>query len=68
MAQTRTNIVVDSAKVSRAKRWTGLKTTKAVIDFALERLTQSAEALSSLVKLSGKIHFHRGYSYKRARG
>ncbi|MBI4366089.1 MAG: hypothetical protein HY543_04640 [Deltaproteobacteria bacterium] len=40
---------------------TGLKTTKAVVHFALARLTATTRALSALADLSGKVRFHRGY-------
>lgn len=67
MALIRTNIVLDTKKLSQAKKVTGLKTTKEVVDFALKRLTDSAKALDSLAHLAGKIHFKKGYSYKKQR-
>lgn len=64
----RTNIHIDPIKLERAKKITGLRTAKAVVDFALARLESTAKALDSIFKLSGKIRFHSGYSYKKARG
>lgn len=63
----RTNIELDRAQVKLAKQVTGLKTTRAVVHFALQRLTATSRALSTLAGMSGKVHFRRGYSYKRAR-
>lgn len=67
MRLQRTNIEIDPAKVIKAKQMTGLKTTKAVVDFALGRLSASSGALSSLFSLAGKVRFKKGYSYKRCR-
>lgn len=67
MKTRRTNIVLDTKKLAKAQEATGLKTAKAVVDFALERLVVTSFALSSLTKLAGKIHFKKGYSYKRSR-
>ena len=68
MGLVRTNLELDPKKVGDAKRLTGLKTTKAVVDFALARLTASSKTLAAIFRLSGRIHFEKGYSYKRARG
>lgn len=68
MAAIRTNLILDSVKLDRAKRLTGLKTTRAVVDFALRRLTSTTKAFSKLLGLVGTIHFTKGYSYKKARG
>lgn len=68
MGQLRTNVELDPVKLERARRITGLKTTKAIVDFALGRLAASNKGLSSLVRLAGKIHFKTGYSYKKSRG
>ena len=67
MQTCRTNIELDGAKLARAKKITGLKTAKAVVDFALTRLAATTRGLSSLVTLSGSIHFKKGYSYKKNR-
>lgn len=64
----RTNIEVDPRKVARAMELTGIKTTKAVVDFALSRLADTSKGLSLMARLSGKIRFREGYSYKRSRG
>ena len=63
----RTNIEIDPRKLEKARKISGLTTAKAIVDFALDRLSRSTQALSSLMELSGRIHFKRGYSYKRAR-
>ncbi len=67
MNLVRTNIELDPVKLERARKVTGLKTTKAVVDFALSRLSDSSKALSSLVNLAGKVRFKKGYSYKKNR-
>lgn len=67
MNLVRTNIELDPVKLEKARKVTGLKTTKAVVDFALSRLADSSKALSSLVNLAGKVHFKKGYSYKKNR-
>lgn len=67
MGFQRTNIQLNSAKLEAAKRFTGLKTTKAVVNFALGRLSDSSRALATLTRLSGKIRFEKGYSYKKSR-
>lgn len=68
MNAVRTNIEIDPAKLARAKKVTGLKTTRAVVDFALERLEKTPKAVASLLRMGGKVRFRTGYSYKRARG
>ena len=67
MSLLRTNIEIDSLKLEKAKKITGLKTAKALVDFALARLDASSMALNSLISLSGKVHFRKGYSYKKDR-
>lgn len=67
MKSHRTNVVLDEEKLEYARRLTGLPTTKAVIDFALERLAKTSKGLTALVDLSGKVRFRRGYSYKKYR-
>lgn len=68
MTPFRTNLLLDPLKLAKAKRLTGLKTTRAVVDFALARLTATSKALSQLFHLAKKIRFKKGYSYKRGRG
>ncbi len=65
--QKRTNIVVDTIKITKAKRISGFKTTREVVDFALNRLTQSHQAFEGLSHLRGKIHFSKNYNYKKDR-
>lgn len=63
----RTNIVIDLSKLARAKKLARLKTTREVVNFALERLTKSVTALDGLTRLRGKIHFTPKYNYKGSR-
>ncbi len=67
MKLKRTNIEISSEKISHAKKITGLKTTKEIVDFALERLSTTSKALGKIFELEGKIKLHAGYSYKKAR-
>ena len=68
MSLSRTNIEVDDARLARAKAISGLKTTKAVVNFALARLDSTSRGLEGLLRLKGRIHFRKGYSYKKSRG
>lgn len=68
MKTQRTNIEIDTAKLRRAKRVTGLRSAKAVVDFALSRLAATHVALGALVRMAGKVEFAPRYSYKRQRG
>ena len=63
----RTNIVLDVSKVKAAKAITHLKTTRAVVDYALDRLTRSSQALADLKRRKGKVAFRPGYDYKKSR-
>lgn len=63
----RTNIVLDEAKLKAAKAITHLKTTREVVDFALGRLTKTAQAMLGLRRLKGKTAFLRSYDYKAFR-
>ncbi len=68
MSYTRTNIEIDPAKLKAARQVVGLKTAKATVDFALARLARTSAALESLSRLAGKVHFKKGYTYKKGRG
>lgn len=67
MMHKRTNIEIDPTKLERAKRISGYKTTKEVVDYALERLIHSAQSLEGILNLRGKIHFDPNYNYKASR-
>lgn len=67
MKTKRTNIEIDIKKLEEAKKISGLKTTKEVVDFALGSIVGSKNALDEWFKLKGKIHFDKNYDYKRSR-
>lgn len=54
MCMKRTNIVLDEELVSKGMRLTGLRTQKALIDYALRELVRRKEQ-KSILKLKGKI-------------
>lgn len=62
----RTNIVLDDGLVREAKKLTGIKTKRALVDEALRALVRSKKRLS-LLDLQGKIRFAPGYDYKKLR-
>jgi Arc/MetJ family transcription regulator len=62
----RTNIVLDDGLVREAKKLTGIKTKRALVDEALRTLVRSRKRLS-LLDLEGKIRFAPGYDYKKLR-
>jgi Arc/MetJ family transcription regulator len=62
----RTNIVLDDDLVQEAKKLTGIKTKRALVDLALRALVRSRKA-PSLLDLKGKIRFADGYDYKKLR-
>ncbi len=53
---TRTNIVVDETLVQRAKRLTGLKTMREVVNQALKELVRHRRQ-REILKLQGKIEW-----------
>ncbi len=63
----RTNIVLDQKKLDLAKALTHMKTTREVVDYALDRLTKTSEAFKEIQKSAGKIKFSKTYSYKKLR-
>ena len=67
MLHKRTNIEIDPLKLKKAKKISGYKTTKEVVDYALGRLIRSAESLKEILNLKGKIHFDPRYNYKASR-
>jgi len=50
----RTNVVLDEKLVARAKRLTGIGTTRGVVDFALRDLVRR-QRLRDILKLRGKV-------------
>ena len=52
----RTNIVIDDDLMKRAMELSGLKTKRAVIEAALQKLIQIEEQ-SSILALRGKLHW-----------
>ncbi len=62
----RTNIVLDDELVKEARKLTGIKTKRALVDEALRTLVRTRKRLS-LLDLEGKIRFAPGYDYKKVR-
>ncbi len=62
----RTNIVLDPELVKTAQRLSGIKTKKGVIDQALRVLVANLKR-KSLLEISGKVKFIKGYDYKALR-
>lgn len=67
MAHKRTNIEIDPLKLKKAKKISGYKTTKEVVNYALERLIRSTQSLKELLNLKNKVHFDPHYNYKASR-
>lgn len=63
----RTNIVLDKNKLKAAREITHLETARDIVDYALGRLTKTAQAFADLKKLKGKIRFSKSYNYKDSR-
>jgi Arc/MetJ family transcription regulator len=63
----RTNIEIDESKLKKAKRIAGIKSTKEVVDYALQRLIAGSKSLKGLFDLQGKVHFDDSYDYKETR-
>lgn len=62
----RTNIELDEELVAEAMHLTGAKTKREVVDTALRELVR-VKKRKDLTELAGKIKFHEGYDYKKAR-
>lgn len=60
----RTNIVIDETLVEEAKEFTGISTTRGVVDHALRQLLRQ-KAQRELLKLRGKIHWEGDLSAMR---
>jgi len=52
----RTNVVIDDKIMKKAKNYTGLKTKKEIINFALQELIKRKER-KEILKLAGKLHW-----------
>jgi len=52
----RTNVVLDDTLVDKCMKLTGIKTRKALIDFALRELLRRERQLD-ILKLKGKVHW-----------
>ncbi|MCL4819120.1 MAG: type II toxin-antitoxin system VapB family antitoxin [Vicinamibacteria bacterium] len=63
----RTNIVLDEELVREARRLTGLRTKRAVVDEALKLLVRTRRR-RSLLALKGRVRFADGYDHKALRG
>jgi Arc/MetJ family transcription regulator len=52
----RTNIVIDEALVRKARKYTGIKTKRKLVDFALRELVRRKERMS-ILDLKGKLRW-----------
>ncbi len=52
----RTNVVIDEKIIKKALHYTGLKTKKDVINYALQELIKRKER-KEILKLAGKLHW-----------
>jgi Arc/MetJ family transcription regulator len=52
----RTNVIIDERIIKKALNYTGLKTKKEVINYALEELIKRKER-KEILKLAGKLHW-----------
>ena len=52
----RTNVVIDEKIIKKAQNYTGLKTKKEVINYALQELIKRKER-KEILKLAGKLHW-----------
>lgn len=66
MCMKRTNIVLDETLVDEARRLTGIRTTREVVDQALRVLVR-VKRRRPLAELKGKVRFADGYDYKALR-
>jgi Arc/MetJ family transcription regulator len=62
----RTNVILDDGLVAEALKVSHSKTKKALIHEALKEYVDNRKRLS-LLDLSGKIQFRKGYDYKTMR-
>ena len=52
----RTNVVIEEKLIKKALKYTGFKTKKEVINFALQELINRKER-KGILKLAGKLHW-----------
>ena len=52
----RTNIVIDDNLIAKAMNYTGLRTKKEVVHFALEEIIRREER-KKILELQGKVHW-----------
>ena len=64
---TRTNIVIDEKLFKEGLKATGLKTRKAIVDYALRDLLRR-ESQKRIVELKGKVHWEGNLSSMRKGG
>lgn len=62
----RTNIVINDKLIEEAKRLTGLKTKKDIVNLALKELIMRRKQ-KNLLDIKGKISFIEDYDYKNMR-
>lgn len=62
----RTNIYIDERLIEEAKKLTGLKTKKDIVNLALEELIKNRKR-KNLLDIQGKISFTEDYDYKKMR-
>jgi Arc/MetJ family transcription regulator len=60
----RTNIVIDEKLIKEGLKATGLKTRKALVDYALRNLLRR-ESQKRILELQGKIHWEGNLSSMR---
>ena len=62
----RTNVFLDDDLVEEARKLTGIKTKRELVNEALRVLIESQKR-KSLLEISGKIQFAPGYDHKELR-
>lgn len=64
----RTNVVLDDKLVDECQKATGIKTRKALIDYALRELLRH-ESQSKILDLKGKVHWEGNLDeWRKGRG
>ena len=66
MVTMRTNIELDDDLIEEARRLTGIKTKRELVQEALKTLIEHRKR-KNLLDLAGKIEFAPGYDYKALR-
>ena len=65
---TRTNVVLDDALVTKCRKETGIKTQRALIDYALQELLRH-ERQKKVLELKGRISWQGNLrAWRRTRG